>query len=319
MADCKFKPEGTSEKPKRYTIEEINSIIESGETIEGTVVRCDDEQNLIVDLGKNITGVIPYGESEESFGEEIKEISIVSKVGKIVSFKVKEIESNEGKKHKVTLSRRDAQREYLRYMRDNIHCGDILDAKVTNVATFGAFVDIGCGVTALLPSDKISISRVNSAKLMLKKGMKLKVVLKSIEEDGRITVSQKELLGTWMENVEAFNFKPGETVVGRARAKTDYGIFVELSQNLSGLAELQDGIEENSLVTVHIKSIIPEKMKIKLAIFGKAEVNAEPGDFHYFMESGHIDNWVYTPDGAKRTIESHFDDSDKHMESYDLD
>lgn len=315
MADCKFVPEGISGEPRKYTVEALQELIESNETVEGTAVRCDEKQNLIVDLGKGITGIIPYGESEVCFEDEIKKISIISKVGKVVCFKVKEIMGKQGNKTMVHLSRKDAQAEYFQFIKKSAHCGDILTARVSNVETFGAFVDIGCGVTALLPSDKISISRVSSAKLALRPGMRLKVVLKSVD-NGRITVSHKELLGTWQENVDTFKFKPGETVVGRARAKAEYGIFIELTPNLSGLAELQDGIEENDPVTVYIKNIIPDRMKIKLSILGKAE-SVSNQDFHYFINEGHIDHWVYTPDGAKRVIETYFDDSEKCIDGYD--
>lgn len=312
MADCKFIPEGISGEPRKYTVDELNDLIESGETVEGLVVRCDEKQNLIVDLGRGITGVIPFGESEVSYDGEIKKISIISKVGKVISFKVKEIH-RAGPRYKVKLSRKEAQAEYLDFIKRAAHCGDVLTARVSNVETFGAFVDIGCGVTALLPSDKISISRVNSAKLALKTGMKIKVILKSVDQNGRITVSHKELLGTWLENVEEFGFKPGETVVGRARAKTDYGIFIELAPNLSGLAEIQEGITENDPVTVYIKNIIPDKMKIKLSILDKAETPSKHPDFHYFIKEGHVDHWVYTPEGAKRVIETYFDDAAKHI------
>lgn len=59
-------------------------------------------------------------------------------------------------------------------------------------------------------------------------------------EDGRICLSQRELLGTWEENASLF--EQGETVAGIVRSVEDYGIFVELTPNLAGLAEFREGV-----------------------------------------------------------------------------
>ena len=76
----------------------------------------------------------------------------------------------------------------------------------------------------------------------------------------RISLSHKELLGTWEENAAFFN--AGDTVEGIVRGIEPYGVFVELTPNLSGLSEPRDGLREGERVCVYIKSIIPEKMKI---------------------------------------------------------
>jgi secreted PhoX family phosphatase len=54
----------------------------------------------------------------------------------------------------------------------------------------------------------------------------------------RISLTHRELLGTWLEN--ASRFAPGETVSGIVRGNEDYGIFVELAPNLSGLTDVND-------------------------------------------------------------------------------
>ena len=50
------------------------------------------------------------------------------------------------------------------------------------------------------------------------------------------------------------------------RSEEHYGAFVELTPNLAGLAESRDGVEAGQQASVYIKSIIPEKMKIKLIL-----------------------------------------------------
>lgn len=103
--------------------------------------------------------------------------------------------------------------------------------------------------------------------------MDIRAVIKSIE-NGRISLSHKELLGTWEEN--ANSFCAGETVAGIVRSVENYGAFVELAPNLAGLAESKDGVKAGQQASVYIKSIIPEKMKIKIIIIDTFDYKYNP-------------------------------------------
>ena len=71
-------------------------------------------------------------------------------------------------------------------------------------------------------------------------------------------------MGTWEENAEMFH--SGETVNGVVRSIEPYGIFIELSPNLAGLAEPKPDVYVGQIASVYIKSINPDKMKIKLIL-----------------------------------------------------
>ena len=90
------------------------------------------------------------------------------------------------------------------------------------------------------------------------------------------------------------------------RSVEKYGIFVELTPNLAGLAEYSEGIEAGSHASVYIKSIIPSKMKIKLIIVDAFDADYPAQPPKYFIDSGRIDNWVYSPPESGKIIESVF-------------
>ena len=115
-----------------------------------------------------------------------------------------------------------------------------------------------------------------------------------------MTLTHKELLGTWEENAGLIN--PGETVTGIVRSVEPYGIFVELSPNLAGLAEWCEGVYAGQQAAVYIKSIIPEKMKIKLVIVDVSEENFLSPSIEYFINEGHIDRWDYSPTGCAKQV-----------------
>ena len=274
--------------------------------LEAPAVLCDHDLNLHIQLGE-IKGIIPKNEVMYSKSDGIKDIAILTRVGKTVSFKVNGFERNARGEITAILSRRAAQKECLDIHIKDLLPGDIIPAKVTHLESFGAFVDIGCGIISLLPIDSISVSRISHPRDRLRVGDYIYTVVKAIDGEGKIYVSERELLGSWEENAELFN--EGETVRGVVRSIESYGIFVELMPNLAGLAEYRDDVYIGQTVAVYIKSIIPDKMKVKLVIIDTESAEAYRPPLEYFYDTeeiGHIDRWIYSPKNSKKQIESIF-------------
>ncbi len=136
-------------------------------------------------------------------------------------------------------------------------------------------------------------------------GQDIKAVVKSFEEGNRVCLTHKELLCTWEEN--AARFTAGETVAGIVRSVESYGIFVELTPNLAGLAEPKDGVKPGQSASVYIKNLIPEKMKVKLIIVDSFDAEYKPEEPEYFITSGHLSRWTYSPAFCERVIETVFE------------
>lgn len=304
----KYCPEGAycGVERNEYTqsIALLEKAKEEGRILEGRAVLCDLGHNLHVEFGE-FRGIIPRDEALYSpSGEEVKDIAIITRVGKSVCFKVMEIEPEEDGL-RIVLSRKEAQRECCENYISRLEAGDIIDATVTHMEQFGAFCDIGCGMVALMPVDCISVSRISHPSERFSCGQKIKCVVKNTESGTlRVTLTHKELLGTWEEN--ALMFDAGQTVAGIVRSVESYGIFVELTPNLAGLAEWCDGVSVGQTVAVYIKSIIPEKMKIKLVIVGVSDEYYEQGEIEYRMEAGHMDVWRYSPEGCRKEVYTEF-------------
>jgi small subunit ribosomal protein S1 len=198
---------------------------------------------------------------------------------------------------KPAISRRILQEQARDYFLDGgLAPGDVIRTVVTHLEPFGAFVDIGCGLTSLIGIENISVSRIRHPAERFALHQQVPAVVTDIDRArGHVVLSHKELLGTWEAN--ANRFSPGETVQGIVRTVEKYGIFVELTPNLSGLAEYRPGIKEGDRVAVYIKSILPEKMKIKLVIIDTLpDAGARPlSKEDYFILGGKMDQWLYSP------------------------
>lgn len=298
-----YKAQNLNRRNEEFTPVYLAEAAAKGSVLEATAIMCDAAHNLVVDLG-SMKGIIPREEGAVGIAEgTTRDIAILSRVGKTVCFTVDALRNDENGKMYALLSRRKAQEKFLCDFSENVIAGDIFPARITHLESFGAFCDIGCGIVALLPIDTISVSRISHPADRLYVGQDINVILKQITEDGKITVSHKELLGTWQENADMFSVR--QTVSGVIRSVEDYGIFVELTPNLAGLAEPYEKAQVGDSASVYIKSIINEKMKIKLIIIDSFKSTFSP-EIKYFYQGSHIDRFDYSPDSCTKKITTVF-------------
>lgn len=299
MPQGPYLPEGfrlhTPENRWVNTPAAMDQAAEEEQILEGIVTRCDCAHNLVVDCN-GITGLIPRSEAALGLSSgRTREIALLSRVGKPVCFQV--IGEGDGQ---YLFSRARVQQKALNYLMENLLPGDVICARVTHLEPFGAFVDIGCGLTSLVGIEHISVSRIAHPAERFYPGQWIHVAVRGVDPSiGRVHLTHRELLGTWLEN--ARRFSPGETVSGVVRGNEDYGVFVELSPNLSGLAERKEGVISGDGVSVYIKSILPEKMKVKLILIDKLEkapsTLIRPED--YQITQGRLQHFLYSPPGKE--------------------
>lgn len=316
----KYLPEGarlaTAENREACaSIAALERAMNTGMILEGMATLCDRALGLHVDVG-GFEGLIPYEEAVfNPDGQPVKDIAIISRVGKPVCFRVLGVVRDGAYgKPQLLLSRRAAQMDCCREYLADLIPGDIIPAKVTHLESFGAFVDIGCGLVSLLSVDCLSVSRINHPRDRLFPGMALRVAVKSTDMSaGRIYVTLRELLGTWQQNAD--RFVTGQTVTGIVRSVESYGVFVELAPNLAGLTELREEQRKGASswigqsAAVFIKSIVPERMKVKLVLIDTYPSQHQPVSLTYYIPDGvqHISRWVYSPPCSKKRVETLFE------------
>lgn len=315
-----YKPEGmlyTTAENRDYitSLTGLERAMAEGRILEAQATLCDSDMCLHIDL-YGVPAVIEKSEAVFSpCGEEIKDIAIITRVGKPTCFKVIGFFEKNGKRT-ARLSRREAQKECFNNYISCLECGDIIQAKITRLENFGAFCDIGCGLISLLSIDCISVSRISHPCDRLSVGTAIWAAVKAIDtESCRVFLSQRELLGTWEEN--ARDFEVGQTVAGIIRSVENYGIFIELAPNLAGLAELRSEEEREALsemighsCAVYIKSIIPERMKVKLVLVDTYKGEARKAPPKYYIDGNsckHIGYWRYSPEKSTKLVETVFE------------
>ena len=144
---------------------------------------------------------------------------------------------------------------------------------------------------------------------MFSKGDNIKVIYTGMGNSG-YTVSHKELLGTWEENIA--DFKVGDYCQGIVREVMPYGIFIEIAPNLVGLSEVPEHFNLNldDTVCVYIKNINSEKLKVKFNILSLSKIPYEV-KYNYKIQDGVVKTWQYTPENSTKCIKRDFTISTK--------
>ncbi len=304
-----YRPEGkiidtSTNKSAMQSSASLQEAYRNGAVLEAKAAVCSAKHDLILDLGP-MRAIIPRNEGAIGIESgETRDIAIISRVNKPVCFRITGFEHDRSGRLTAICSRRAVQEDCAQNYLNKLIPGDIIPAVITHMENFGCFADIGCGISSLLPIDNISVSRISHPSDRFRSGQSIFAVVSGHDEAGRICLSHKELLGTWEEN--AAEFSPGETVAGIIRSVEDYGVFVELTPNLAGLAEPCPTLKPGDAASVYIKSLIPEKMKIKLIVVDAFEDGSAPSPLCYYISEGHIDRWQYSPESCKKNIYTDF-------------
>ena len=299
-----YRAEGLCRNANHLSREDLNRCIATGEILQSTALAYDTEHRLRFELGGQ-RGYMPFTEClDVPEGESIKDIAVLTRVGRPTCCVITGTTQDENGEDAYLLSRAAAQRLCRRQYLDPLEAGSVIPCTVTHIENFGAFCDIGCGISALLPIDCLSVSRISSPKDRVQVGQQLLCAIKNRDVQGRIVLTLRELLGTWSENAACF--APGETVVGIVRSVEEYGVFIEIAPNLAGLAEADSSLHPGQAVSVYIKNILPDKMKIKLVVVNKNLSQPLRFEPHYFVTRGRLKKWIYSTPQSRKQIETIF-------------
>jgi small subunit ribosomal protein S1 len=116
-----------------------------------------------------------------------------------------------------------------------------LFGKITNIADYGAFVEIEPGIEGLVHVSEMDWTNKNVAPAkVVTLGEEVEVMVLEIDEDKRrISLGMKQCKANPWEEFSS-NVKRGDKVKGPVKSITDFGVFIGLSAGIDGLVHLSD-------------------------------------------------------------------------------
>ena len=167
--------------------EKIWAEIENGKKYHG-VVKSLTSYGAFVDIG-GVDGMVHV--SELSWNR-IKTPADVVKVGDEIDVYVI---SFDPEKHKISLGYKTAEMNPWNQFMTNYHVGDVVEAKVVKLMTFGAFAEILPGVDGLIHISQIADRRIGKPEDALSEGQVVNVKITDVDaENKRISLSIRALL-----------------------------------------------------------------------------------------------------------------------------
>jgi len=245
--------------------------LQEGAVVRGTVKNLTD-YGAFVDLG-GIDGLLHI---TDMAWKRVKHPSEVVKVGDEIDVRILKFDRE---RSRVSLGLKQLGADPWENIARRYPPNTRVFGKVTNIADYGAFVEIEDGVEGLVHVSEMDWTNknVNPAKVV-HTGQEVEVMVLDVDEERRrISLGLKQCKANpWKEFAE--NHNRGDRVSGQIKSITDFGIFIGLPGNIDGLVHLSDiswdqtgeeavrNYQKGQQVEAMVLSIDPERERISLGI-----------------------------------------------------
>lgn len=225
---------------RRRSWDRLKELFTTGEIITGKVLEAN-KGGLMIRV-ENTTAFLPVSQlSPDNYprvagGEKQK---ILEKLRPLVGqdIKVKVIDANE-EEDKLIVSEKAVWETQQESVISKYKTGDVVEGDVTAVTDFGAFVKFDEGLEGLVHISEIAWQRIEHPQDILKVGDHVRAEIINIE-GSKIFLSMKKLVPDPWKGVKD-RYKIGQKVSGKVLKINPFGLFVELDQDIHGLAHISE-------------------------------------------------------------------------------
>jgi small subunit ribosomal protein S1 len=198
------------------------------------------DYGAFIELEPGVEGLVHV--SEMSWSKRSKHPKNLVEIGEEVEVLVLGIDTHD---RRISLGMKQLTPNPWETIRERFEVGSRVRGKVRNITDFGAFVEVEDGVDGLVHVSDISWSKkIKHAKEVLKRGQEVEAVITSIDTEGRrLSLSIKELAPSAWDSFVATH-KPGDLVKGKISRFANFGVFVDLGEELEGLCHISELADE---------------------------------------------------------------------------
>ncbi|GAF90904.1 unnamed protein product, partial [marine sediment metagenome] len=216
--------------------DEVEQKYPVGSRITGTVVNIVS-YGAFVKVEEGLEGLVHI--SEMSWTRRIGNPSEIVSPGDEVEVIVLDIDKE---KQEISLGIKQAEVNPWTLVKEKYPPGTLITGRVRTMTNFGAFVEIEEGIDGLLHVSDLSWTRkIGHASEVLKKGEDLQCVVLSVDEEKmRVSLGLRQLTeDPWLRIIPE-HYMPGQIVKGHVTKITNFGVFVELEEELEGLLHISE-------------------------------------------------------------------------------
>lgn len=254
---------------------QAEELVETEETLELSVCGYN-KGGLLVQFGQ-LEGFVPNSHVPDlRYGNAHAELESIKarRVGEKLLVKVLEVDQE---RRRLIFSAKAAHQEHRRRMLEELEIGSTITGRVANIVNYGAFVDIGGGISGLLHVSEIAWHRVEHPSKILSVGEELEVEIQEVDVDReRVSLSRKAVMPNPWDTIEK-KHNIGDLITGRVTNIEDFGAFIEVQKGVVGLvhvseidvygpATIHDIVHPGDQVLVRIIDIDPYEERLSLSL-----------------------------------------------------
>jgi small subunit ribosomal protein S1 len=203
-----------------------------------------------VKLEDGVEGLVHI--SEMSWTKRINHPSELVSIGEEVEVVILDFNKD---KQEISLGMKQTEVNPWELVAEKYPPGTVVEGKVRNLASYGAFVEIEPGIDGLLHVSDLSwTKKISHPNELLKKGDTSKCVVLEVDQaKQRVALGLKQMSEDPWDEAIPTHYQPGMIVMGKVTKITNFGVFVELEDDLEGLlhiSELADHKVENPVDVV---------------------------------------------------------------------
>jgi small subunit ribosomal protein S1 len=245
--------------------DEAERLFEAGEAIESTVIG-NNKGGLIVNFGQ-VRGFVPGSQLiNAQYGGSHRPERWNQLTGETLKLKIIEVDRNRNRlifseRAAAEETRKEREKEKEKFLAELVE-GDVRPGRVTSLANFGAFVDIG-GVDGLIHLSELAWTHVSHPREVLKVGDEIQVYILNVDrEQRRVALSLKRLEPEPWSQV--FDFYEINQIVDAVIIKlTNFGAFARIDDRIEGLIHISEITDRN---ITHPREVLSEGQEVKVRI-----------------------------------------------------
>jgi len=245
------------EESRKADRSKLLSDISEGDKLKGLIKNITD-YGVFVDLG-GMDGLIHVTDLS---WERVNHPSEKFKVGDEIEVIVTKYDKDN---NRISLGLKQLTEDPWKNVDNDYKVGSIIKSKISNIADYGAFVQLERGVEGLIHNSELSwVNKNVHPNNIVNLGEEVEVKILEVDHNKRrISLGRKQCIeNPW--KLFAEKNKKGDIVDGKIKNLTDFGIFVELSNDLDGLIHLSDISWEKSGEEAIKKYKVDDLIKFKI-------------------------------------------------------
>jgi len=253
----------------------LYSALANGTPVEGRITGVN-RGGLVVEV-EGVQAFVPLSQVARRGRAAPSREALEKRVGQTVRLKVLEVDR---RRNRAVLSERQIWEEEQERLRSEalarLQEGQVVRGRVTGIAPFGAFVDLGA-VEGLIPLSELSWRPVQAPEEVVQVGQEVEVqVIRLDREGGRVSLSLRRLQPSPWDAVPT-RYPVGTVVEGTVTRLAPYGAFVRLEEGVEGLVHIselshrlirhpKEVVKEGDVVRVKVLRVEPERRRLGLSI-----------------------------------------------------